>query len=258
MEMIRNYHTHTCRCHHAYGAEEEYILRAIERGVRTLGFSDHSTYLFPTSYVSTHRMAVPEIEDYVATLVALREKYKDKIKIHIGFEVEYYPQCWDRTVEHFKDFGIEYLILGQHYVGEEHLGAPSAFIASDSEEKLCLYVELVCCAMETGLISCLAHPDAIYFTGSDEVYGREMQKLIDSAVANDVPIEFNLMGFRKNRHYPKESFWKMVSKARAKVILGCDAHAPTDVASPAELEMAQSFLDRVGIDNIVDELEFRI
>lgn len=256
--MIKNYHTHTFRCHHAYGTEEEYVLKAIERGVKTLGFSDHSTYLFPSPFISKHRMLVQEIEDYVTTLVALREKYKDKIDIHIGFEVEYYPQCWDRTVEHFKDFGIEYLILGQHYVGEEYLGAPSAFLESDSEEKLALYVDLVRRAMETGMVSYLAHPDLIYFTGSEEAYEREMQRIIDTAIANDVPLELNLLGLRKGKNYPDERFWKMVSKTPAKVILGSDAHAPLEVANPADLEMAQSFLERVGVHNVIEDIEFRI
>ena len=28
--MIANYHTHTTRCHHASGKEEDFVLRAIE------------------------------------------------------------------------------------------------------------------------------------------------------------------------------------------------------------------------------------
>mgnify|MGYP004576416305 CR=1 FL=1 len=40
--MIRNnYHTHTFRCGHAIGNDEEYVLEAIALGLNTLGFSDH-------------------------------------------------------------------------------------------------------------------------------------------------------------------------------------------------------------------------
>ena len=35
------YHTHTYRCGHADGEDEEYVLEAIAAGVRKLGFSDH-------------------------------------------------------------------------------------------------------------------------------------------------------------------------------------------------------------------------
>ena len=40
--MIRNnYHTHTFRCGHAIGNDEEYVIEAIGMGLHTLGFSDH-------------------------------------------------------------------------------------------------------------------------------------------------------------------------------------------------------------------------
>lgn len=37
--MIANYHTHTWRCRHADGTEREYVERAIEGGLKILGFS---------------------------------------------------------------------------------------------------------------------------------------------------------------------------------------------------------------------------
>ena len=41
MILENNYHTHTARCGHAIGTDEEYVLKAIEIGVKELGFSDH-------------------------------------------------------------------------------------------------------------------------------------------------------------------------------------------------------------------------
>ena len=54
--MIANYHTHTWRCNHATGQEEEYVLTAVEQGFQILGFSDHAPYLFPEGYHSWVRM----------------------------------------------------------------------------------------------------------------------------------------------------------------------------------------------------------
>ncbi len=50
--MIANYHTHTWRCHHAKGTEREYVERAIEGGLKILGFSDHTPYPLPAGYYS--------------------------------------------------------------------------------------------------------------------------------------------------------------------------------------------------------------
>lgn len=38
-----NYHTHTTRCYHASGKDEEYVKAAIKAGIKELGFSDQYT-----------------------------------------------------------------------------------------------------------------------------------------------------------------------------------------------------------------------
>ena len=68
--ITANFHTHTPRCHHAKGSEREYIEQAIANGFTTLGFSDHVPQPFKNSYVSTIRMAMEELDDYVGTLRA--------------------------------------------------------------------------------------------------------------------------------------------------------------------------------------------
>ena len=75
--MIANYHTHTPRCNHAKGTEEEYVQAALKRGSKILGFSDHTPFIFPGTYYSTMRMFPEEIYEYAATIVALKEKYAD-------------------------------------------------------------------------------------------------------------------------------------------------------------------------------------
>ena len=89
--MKMNLHTHTPRCHHAIGSEREYIERAIAAGLDTLGFSDHAPMPFEGDYYSTYRMALSDTRGYVDALLKLREEYRGKIDILIGFEAEYYP-----------------------------------------------------------------------------------------------------------------------------------------------------------------------
>ena len=73
--MIANYHTHTWRCRHADGTEREYVERAIEGGLKILGFSDHSPYPFPDGYDSGWRMRRDQVEGYVDTVLALKKEY---------------------------------------------------------------------------------------------------------------------------------------------------------------------------------------
>ena len=90
--MLTNYHTHTTRCGHAEGTEEEYILTALRCGFKVLGFSDHTPWAYATpGFVSRIRMLPFQLDDYVLTLRRLRENYADKLHIRIGLEAEYFP-----------------------------------------------------------------------------------------------------------------------------------------------------------------------
>ena len=94
--MRFNYHTHTTRCQHAKGTEREYVEAAIRGGYKILGFSDHTPYPFLDGHRSGMRMALEETKNYFETLLSLKEEYKDRIEIHIGFEAEYDPEGFHR------------------------------------------------------------------------------------------------------------------------------------------------------------------
>lgn len=38
-KLVTNYHTHTKRCGHAYGEDEDFVLSAIKYGIKELGFT---------------------------------------------------------------------------------------------------------------------------------------------------------------------------------------------------------------------------
>lgn len=57
--MKTNYHTHTTRCMHAVGDDEDYVRSAIKGGFQELGFSDHAhgsiTQILYRTYVCSRR-----------------------------------------------------------------------------------------------------------------------------------------------------------------------------------------------------------
>ncbi len=84
---MQNFHSHTYRCHHAKGKDIDYVEAAIKAGYSEIGFSDHVPYPFPNNHYSTFRMELSEAENYVQSIRELQEKYKTKIKIHLGFDM---------------------------------------------------------------------------------------------------------------------------------------------------------------------------
>ena len=65
-------------------------------------------------------MLPSDAQNYADSIKELREKYKGKIDIKLGFELEYYPRLIDKEIEFLKSLDYDYLILGQHYVDNEY------------------------------------------------------------------------------------------------------------------------------------------
>ncbi|MBR2472618.1 MAG: histidinol-phosphatase [Clostridia bacterium] len=253
--MIANYHTHTFRCNHASGTEEEYVRNAIDRGIKVLGFSDHTPYVFEGDHYSYFRMRPELLEDYVSSVLALREKYKYEIEIHLGVEIEYYPKYLPETLKMLREYPIEYLILGQHFVGNE-IGEPYCGRASDSEELLERYVDQCIEALRTGMFTYLAHPDLLFFVGDDDIYCKHMQRLCAAAKELDMPLELNLLGLKDGRNYPNELFWEIAAAEGCKAILGCDAHSPEALSDIIVEKKARALAEKVGIE-IIDTVELK-
>ena len=121
--MKANYHTHTARCGHATGTDEDYVLAAIEQGFDELGFSDHVPWPYQDGY--THpsvRMRVDQMPGYLNSVRALAAQYKDKIHILTGFECEYFPDYMNWLADMRAENHLDYLILGNHFDHDDEYG----------------------------------------------------------------------------------------------------------------------------------------
>lgn len=223
-----NFHTHTIRCGHATGLDEEYIINAIKNNYEVLGFSDHCPY-FDISLPS-QRMEWEEYPKYIESIKKLREKYKNDIKIFVGFECEYY----DEHLNNLKELkqNSDYLILGQHH----YLKNGRCFNYYD-EFELKKMVDDIEKGMKSGLFIYLAHPD--YYLRErpiwDDMAIYVANKICQLSLKYDIPLEINTKGIRWNKkikndvYYPYPEFWKIVSNYGCKVCIGIDAHSPSEL-----------------------------
>lgn len=253
--MIANYHSHTWRCNHAAGTEEEYITRAIERGLNIFGFSDHTPYLFPGNYYSTFRMYPEQLNNYIQTVQNLQIKYSSQIQIPIGLEAEFYPEYFSDLLSFLHDFPIDYLILGQHFVGNEMDAQYSGRSFLDTSI-LKAYCHQIMDAIQTGLYSYVAHPDIIRFVGDTSVYRACMREIIREAKSCAIPLEINLLGISEGRHYPNRLFWEEVAAENCSVVLGLDAHSPEAVTKTAPEQMALEIVKEFGL-TLLDTINLR-
>ena len=108
--MIIDLHNHTILCNHAEGSMEEYIQAAIAKKIDVFGFSDHA----PMNFDEAYRMGFHEMENYEKEVLALKDKYKEQIKILLAYEVDFLEGYIDERV--FKR-DVDYFIGSVHYLG---------------------------------------------------------------------------------------------------------------------------------------------
>ena len=253
--MIANYHTHTWRCRHACGEDAAYVQSALDGGLQILGFSDHTPYWFDSDYYSRFRMFPDQLEDYVNSITGLQRRFAGQLQIHLGVEAEFYPKYFPELLSRLRDTPISYMILGQHYVGNEVHEWYSGQATAD-RDILGRYCRQVCDAMETGLFSCLAHPGLIHYTGPDRDFYEAMTPVIRTAKACGVPLEFNFLGLREGRHYPDLRVWELAAEEDCPVVLGVDAHAPENLNDPDTCRAARKLLEPFGL-NILSTIPLR-
>lgn len=253
--MIANYHAHTTRCRHATGKEEDYVNRAIEGGLQIFGFSDHTPYWFPGDYYSTFRMYPEQLEDYCNTVTDLKKYYANQIQVLLGLEVEYYPAYFDDLMARLRDTQVEYIILGQHFVGNE-IGEHYGGRFTDQKQLLTRFCHQTMDGMQTGLFTYVAHPDLLNIQVDDGFYRQQMRMLCREAKSCNIPLEINLAGLRVGKNYPDERFWQVAAEENCKVILGCDAHAAIQAWDPENEAKAMEMVNRFDL-KLLETVELR-
>lgn len=71
-------------------------------------------------------MTPEQLDGYVTSLTDLKREYADDIQIYIGLEAEYIPERMEAQDALLRQYPIDYMILGQHFLGleEEDLQQP--------------------------------------------------------------------------------------------------------------------------------------
>lgn len=251
--MKTNYHTHTFRCKHAKGSDEEYVLSAIKGGYDILGFSDHTPWPFSPEYKSGIRMVVEQLKEYVESIRYLREKYKKNIKIKIGLECEYYHSYIPWLKEMVKKENIDYLIFGNHYYKTEEKYPYFGYHTLD-KEMLQLYMESSIEGMESGLFSYFAHPDLFMrsYPVFDEYCEKISRAICKKASRLNIPLEYNFSCIPENKRrnvtgFPHPAFWKIAMEEKCNAIIGVDAHNNLDLESDILYDSSRKTLSELGI-----------
>ena len=241
MNINYTFHSHTYRCGHAEGDIEDYVSLAIKSHYRIFGVSDH--VFLPGVYEPRIRGDYSLLKEYINAFNISKNKHKDEIEMHLGFECEYADVFLDYYRSLLADNKVEYLILGQHNGFDDN----KQFVkyvknhAEDTDEDLNRYAFDLIKGIKSGLFMYVAHPDLMFVSAKEVTPELKVltKEIIDTAIKYDIPFEVNIHGFirqqkREKYHvigYPAGYFWDEVSKSKAKVVYGGDFHELNEVGN---------------------------
>lgn len=211
------------------------VISAIEKGVKTLGFSDHSYTEFDERYcIQRDKQA-----EYIRTINELKNEFSDKIEILCATEQDFYSTA--------PTTGYDYVIGSVHYVlidGEYIPVDETADILKQAADKyfsgdilsLCeAYFENVGKVYEKTKCDIVGHFDLItkfneqeqLFDENDPRYIRAYRKAVDKIITDCKVFEINTgaisRGYRTTP-YPSENIRSYIRQKGGKFILSSDSH----------------------------------
>ncbi len=236
---LPDYHVHTFRCGHAGGASREFVLRAVERRLGEIAFTDHIPLYFLPPEARDPRLAMPEeaLEGYVTEVAALASEFRDQIPVRLGIEADY-AEGHETALAAWLDRADWDLVLGSvHWVAGDWIDAPESahrrFESEGAERLYAEYYRLLARAAATGLFDVLTHFDLPKKHGHRPARALEAAEddAIQAARAAGCAVEVSSAGLRKpvGEAYPEARLLAKLVAAGVPITFSSDAHAPAEV-----------------------------
>lgn len=227
IEFKSSIHAHTKYCNHSDIEPNWLIENARKLKFEQFTISEHISY----PRIDKNRPNWNLWPEYVKEFLMLKNNTKD-IQIFVAVESEYCKQDHHFYEKYVNQFGLDFMIFGNHNYGSSLNEQRSYSELKDPELMIQKYVEQSIEGMQSNLFFHFAHPDYILSIAKqwNENIKKQMQKIIQCAIDNNISLGFNVCGYfnkQKNNNlygYPYKKFWEMVANSKAKVRIEYDVH----------------------------------
>ncbi len=211
------------------------VLAAIEKGVKTLGFSDHSYTEFDERYcIQKDKQA-----EYMKTVNDLKNEFSGKIKILCGTEQDFYSTAPTRGYDYVIG-SVHYILKGGEYIPVDETAdilkqAAKDYFSGDIMSLCEAYFEEVGEVYEKTKCDIVGHFDLItkfneqekLFDETDPRYINACKKAVDRIIKNCKVFEINTgaisRGYRTTP-YPSDEIRDYIRQKGGKLILSSDSH----------------------------------
>ncbi|MGI5058325.1 histidinol-phosphatase [Treponema pectinovorum] len=241
-----NFHTHSTFCD-GKNTLEENVLSAIDKGIKILGFSSHSTW---PVWIECN-MKLEDFESYCQNINFLKSKYEQKIDIRLGFEADYIETVCRPDFLAYKKFSPDFLIGSVHFLynGEKDF---SKILAVDNTPQILMdflkttynndekklihhYFEQERKMLSTCNFSIIGHADLIrkfndkihFFDETADWYKQELKETAKAISSAGVICEVNTGAISRNwlkTPYPSQYFLTLLHERNVPIMINSDAH----------------------------------
>lgn len=232
MKIRSSIHNHCTFCDGMHTAEEM-ILSAIDNGFEDFGLSSHC----PIERLNVD-WSLKDEDGYKKTVFDLKEKYKDRIRVYCGLEMDYYSNSRDgKGYDYLIDSVHEVISDGKSYSIDHSAEYFEVFLKAlgDGYSASKLYYDTVKAMLSERDVKVLCHVDLVtkfndgykYFDEGDERYLREVYSTLDYAIEKDAIIEVNYGAIArkcKKTPYPAAYLLNFLREKNAKLLIGADCH----------------------------------
>ncbi len=228
-----DYHMHTPLCRHARGSMIQYIEAAVAKGLSEICFLEHLTLHRGGSHLS---MTPGDLPLYLNAVRGLAHRYRDRIDIKAGLEIDYDPENAGRIAAIIAPLAFDVIGASVHFIYDINLVSSRQTEARENADMdfICeSYLEHLEAMLQCDWFDMICHIDVVKKFGRRATirFFEKLDAILDIISYKNIVVELNTSGFN---HPAKESYpdAALVEKCRQKGIpmtLGSDAHRPDSV-----------------------------
>jgi histidinol-phosphatase (PHP family) len=246
--MMIDYHVHTGLCNHATGSMEAYVRAAIAKGLDTICFLDHLTF---QEAGRSSAMSLREVPMYVDAARRLARRYRERITVRVGLEVDFSPRHMDPCIEVLNTFDFDVVGGSVHFLnGEDIVSRQSAWSRGegDADAVYATYLGVLESMLDYDCFDVVCHLDLPKkfnrHPSSSAVNG--FGKIVEKLREKNLAIELNTSGFGYPvaEAFPSPTLLARCARLGIPVVTGSDAHTPNAVGGG--FEQATDLLREAG------------
>lgn len=256
-EINKDGHVHSPYCPHGTRDPfEDYIEKALEEGIQEISFTEHMPlpgyFMDNKKFLDECSPNEKQIEKYFEELKIIKEKYKNKIKINTGLEVDFIEGYEEKTTKILNKYGenLEDAILSVHFIKLDNgeytdidgiKGFEKALENLGTVEKVYdKYYETLLLSIKSDLGKYkpkrIGHPNLIRIF--NKLYPIEyknkfiLEEIVKEIKNRDYEVDVNTAGLRKSyckELYVSSIFKELIEEYNVKKVYGSDSHTSKDV-----------------------------